>query len=216
MLRAALAYPLAGEGRGRRLLGSLVLVASLLLLVTVPIYVGYLVRLARDVAFGDETPPSNADVGGLFVQGLSALGLMTAYAALPLAPFVVASLPFVDLALGTAGRAALVVVVVGLAYLLPAVVVSYAVQGNVVGGLAFRRIGRALASPGYLVAWLPGVVVLAASLGAGALLGATGLGIVLAPPVVLYGTLVAGHLFARGFAGQVDLPRRPVVRQRPG
>jgi hypothetical protein len=214
MLRAALVFPVAGERRGRRILGTLVVVASAPLLVTLPIYVGYLVRVLRDVAYGDAAPPRNADVGGLFVEGLTALGIVVGYAALPLAPFVVASLPFVDVALGTPGRVALVAVALLLAYVLPAVLASYAVDASVVGGLAVRRIWRALASPSYLVAWVPAAVVSGGVLAS--VVGLDRLGIaptlVVGPPVVLYGTLVASYLVGRGFADAVDLPRRPVVR----
>ncbi|MFB6157749.1 MAG: DUF4013 domain-containing protein [Haloferacaceae archaeon] len=214
MLREALAFPFAGERRGRRILGTLVMVASIPLLVTAPIYVGYLVRLLRDVAYGDAAPPRNADIGGLFVEGLTALSLVTAYAAVPLAPFVVASLPFVDVALGTPGRVALAAVSLLLAYVLPAVLASYAVDASVVGGLAGRRIWRALTSRDYLVAWIPAAVVGAAVVASVWVLGLFGIApsLVVGPPVVLYGTLVAGHLLARGFAASVELARRPVVR----
>lgn len=214
MLREALAYPFAGERPGRRLLGTLVVVASMLLLVTVPIYVGYLVRLLRGVAYGEETPPRNEDIGGMFIEGLTAIGLAIVYAALPLAPFVVISLPFVDVTLGTPGLAAFAVVSLLLAYLLPAVVASYAVDANVVGGLSVRRIARALGSRRYLVAWVPAVVVVGPALASTWVLGGFGVVPILlvGPPVVLYGTLVGAYLVARGFADSVDLPRRPVVR----
>ena len=212
MFREALAYPFAGERPGRRLLGTFVIVASLALVVTVPIYVGYLVRLFREAAYGEAAPPRNGDVGGLFVDGLTALGLVAAYAALPLAPFVVVSLPFVDVTLGTAGRIAFAAVSLGLAYVVPAVVASYAVDANVVGGLAVRRIARALRSPGYLRAWLLAAVVVGpalAGVGALALFGVVPV-LLVGPAFVLYGTLVGGVLVAQGFAGAVDLPRRPV------
>jgi hypothetical protein len=214
MFREALAYPLAGERRGRRILGTLVMVASIPLLVTVPIYVGYLVRLLRDAAYGDAAPPRNADIGGMFVEGLTAISLAVVYAALPLAPFVVVSLPFVDVTLGTPGRVALAVVSLLLAYVVPAVVASYAADANVVGGLAGRRIWRALTSRDYLVAWVPAAVVVGAVSACVWVLGLFGIApsLLLGPPVVLYGTLVAGYLVARGFAASVDLARRPVVR----
>lgn len=214
MLREALAYPFAGERPGRRILGTLLVVASLVLLVTVPVYVGYLVRLLRSVTYGEEAPPRNEDIGGMFIEGLTAIGLVVVYAALPLAPFVYVTLPFVDVSLGTPGLAALALVSLLLAYLLPAVLASYAADANVVGGLAVRRIWRALGSSAYLVAWVPAVAVAGPALASVWILGVFGVIPILlvGPPVVLYGTLVGGHLVARGFAESVDLPRRPVVR----
>ncbi len=215
MFREALVYPFAGERPGRRLLGTFVIIASLVLLVTVPIYVGYLVRLLREAAYGEDAPPRNGDVGGLFVNGLTALGLVAVYAALPLAPFVVVSLPFVDVTLGTPGQVALAVVSLALAYLVPAVLASYAVDANVVGGLAVRRIARALRSPGYLRAWITAVVVVAPALavvGVLALFGPLPV-LLIGPAVVLYGTVVGGAVVGWGFAGAVDMPRRPVRRE---
>lgn len=214
MLRAALVYPFAGERRGRRLAASLVLVASLVLLVTIPIYVGYLVRLFRDAAYGDESPPAVSDLGGLFVEGLSAAGLAVAYGALPLAPFVVVSLPFVTVDLGTSGRVAFGLVLLGLSYVLPAVLCSYAVQGNVVGGLAGRRILGTLGSREYLVPWLPGVVLCWASATCVWALGWVGVVpiFLVGAPALVFGTVAGSYLFATGFANAVELPRRPVIR----
>lgn len=214
MLREALAYPFAGERRGRRILGTLVMVASIPLLVTAPIYVGYLVRLLRDAAYGDAAPPRNADIGGLFIEGLTAISLVIVYAALPLSPFVVASLPFVDVSLGTPGQVGLAAVSLLLAYVLPAVLASYAADASVVGGLAVRRIWRALTSRDYVVAWVPAAVIGGGVVASVWVLGGLGVAttLVFGPPIVLYGTVVAGYLVARGFAASVTLARRPVVR----
>lgn len=214
MFREALVYPFAGERRSRRILGTLVMVASIPLLVTVPIYVGYLVRVLRDAAYGDAAPPRNADIGGLFVEGLTAISLVIVYAAVPLAPFVVASLPFVDVSLGTPGRVALAVVSLLLAYVLPAILASYATDASVVGGLAVRRIWRALTSRTYVVAWVPATVIGSGVLASVLFLDRLGIAptLVFGPPIVLYGTLVAANLVARGFADSVELARRPVVR----
>lgn len=214
MLREALAFPFAGERRGRRILGTLVMVASIPLLVTAPIYVGYLVRLLRDAAYGDAAPPRNTDIGGLFIEGLTAISLVVVYAAVPFAPFVVASLPFVDVALGTPGQVALAAVSLVLAYVLPAVLASYAADASVVGGLAGRRIWRALTSRSYLVAWVPAAVIGGGVLVSVLILDRLGVAptLLVGPPVVFYGTTVAGYLVARGFAASVELARRPVVR----
>lgn len=214
MLREALAYPFAGERRGRRILGTLVMVASIPLLVTAPIYAGYVVRLLRDAAYGDTAPPRNADIGGLFVEGLTAISLVVVYAAVPLSPFVVASLPFIDVSFGTAGEVALAAVSLVLAYVLPAVLASYAADASVVGGLAGRRIWRALTSRDYVVAWIPAAVIGGGVAVSVLILGSLGVitTIVFGTPVVFYGTTVAGYLVARGFAASVTLARRPVVR----
>jgi hypothetical protein len=216
VFHTALAYPVRGERRGRRIAGSLVLVVSLALLITVPVYAGYLVRLLRNAAYGDEAPPGLHDVGGLFVEGLSAVGLVVAYAALPMAPFVVASLPPVDVAFGRAGAVAFAAAVVALGYVLPAVLTAYAVAGSVVGGLSVRRIGRVLGSRSYLTAWVPAAAVVGPALVGTWALGWVGVAaiVLVGAPLVLYATVTGCYLVARGFAGAVDLPRRPVARRR--
>jgi hypothetical protein len=150
----------------------------------------------------------------MFVEGLSATGLAVTYAALPLAPFVAVTLPFVDVGLGRAGVAALALVAAVLAVVVPAALASYAVAANVVGGLAVRRVGGVLAAPAYLARGVPAAVLGAVPFAAVWLLGGFGLvpAVVVGAPLVWYGTVVGARLVGTAFGAAADLPRRPVVR----
>lgn len=82
MAWSPLRYPLGGDATAKTLLVGGVLMALDGLVVPTVLRMGYLVRVLRGTARGDETPPAWTDWRGLAVDGLKALLVLLAYALL--------------------------------------------------------------------------------------------------------------------------------------
>ncbi|WP_225334444.1 DUF4013 domain-containing protein [Halomicrobium urmianum] len=222
MFEDALRYPWTGDDRLETIVVGGVL--GLLGMLVVPVFLvfGYLVRVVRRVAEGDEAPPSFDDWGELLVDGLKAFVVALVYGLVPAVVFAVAVLtlflPFTAVeetgpgsavSTGTmvdpvALVAALAVVALALGltlvalYLLPAGVAALARTGRL--GAAFspselRRIGL---NGRYATGWLVAVgISILASVVAG-VLAATVAGAVLVPFVNFYGSVAGAYAVGRG------------------
>jgi len=209
MLEDALRYPVNGEDRAATLvIGGLLLVFSFLIL---PAFVlqGYLLRVLRSTATGEDAAPSFTDWGELLVDGLKLLVVTLLYGVAISVPFAVgaAIVGIGGLAGSDAGVAAFgvvgllvmavaLVVTIAVGYVLPAAMTNFALEGNVGAAFDVDAIRGAAFSSKYLVGVLLGVV-----LGGVVNTVASPLALVLVGiPLLFYGQVVTYYCFGRGFA----------------
>lgn len=213
MLEDALRYPLNSDDRVATLLigGALILLSPLVL----PAFVmqGYLLRVLRSAAAGEDAAPSFTDWGGLFVDGLKLLVVGLAYGLVIAVPFVIAAAVVgVGSGLGSAvggDAAAPAVGIVGIllfllatllsiliAYLLPAAMTNFAVEGRMGAAFDVDTVSSAAFSTDYLVGVVLGVVL------GGAINAVAGplVFLLVGLPLLFYGQVVTSYCFARGFA----------------
>lgn len=226
MLRDALQFPVRGDDAAKTvLIGGLLALFGFLLVPVIPL-VGYLQRVFRATAAGEDLPPVFDDLEGLFVDGLRATAASLAYFAVPLVAglFVfVAVAVFVPVAAVSAGSGAepavtsavrgtvaLALLGVGLvslvwslaaSYVLPPALARVAETDRLGSAFALRRVWATAATTEYLTAWL-------LALGVGVVFGAV-LGAVAAVPLVgwlaapfasFYLGVVTVRLYAEGIA----------------
>lgn len=175
MLSEALAYPRRGNAVfARHALGAVFILFGSLLVPTFLIY-GYLVRVVRGVAAGDPEPPEWDEWEDLLIDGLKYFAVTFIYGlpVLVLGAFAAVLGTFVALSFlnGSETPSMAIVLVPGFfflmmalaasmaAYLLPAAIVHFALEGEVEAAFRLRTIlGNALSWP-YAVAWLKTIVV---------------------------------------------------------
>ena len=169
------------------LLGGVLLLASPLLIPAFAV-LGYVVRVLRRTADGDDEPPVFDAWGELLVDGLKAFVVAFVYSLLPLSVVAVA----VGLSIGTlvavpggetagvgtvvvglivlvAGLVSLLASLVGL-YVTPAALAAVADSGRVGDGFALGTLWSVISKRAYATGWLTAaVVVLAGSLAVGVL-----------------------------------------------
>lgn len=216
MLDEALSYPRNGDDSLTTLLigGAVVLIGVFVPLLPQIVLNGYVTRVLRSSAAGEEVPPRFEGWGDLFVDGVKLFAIQLAYAI----PVVIISVAFaasvlvitgVETAPGTGGSSfggpgalfvflLALVVALGLlvGYVLPAALANFAYHDRLGRAFAFREVLSVSFTSDYLVAWVLVVV-------GGVLLGLVGalLSIVLVGFVVLfYVQVVAYYLFGRGYA----------------
>jgi hypothetical protein len=169
------------------LIGGVLLLASPLLIPAFAV-LGYVVRVLRRTADGDDEPPVFDAWGELLVDGLKAFVVAFVYSLLPLGVVAVAA----GLSIGTlavvpggetagvgtvvvglivlvAGLVSLLVSLVGL-YVTPAALAAVADSGRVGDGFALGTLWGVISKRAYATGWLTAaVVVLAGSLAVGVL-----------------------------------------------
>ncbi|WP_435063735.1 DUF4013 domain-containing protein [Halobaculum sp. EA56] len=209
MLEDALRYPLNSDDRLATLvIGGLLLVFSFLIL---PAFVlqGYLLRVLRSAAGGDEAAPSFTDWGELLVNGLKLIVVLFVYGIVAAVPFLLAvfvaglgGLTGSDAGLAAFGLVGLLLfllatlVAVAVGYVLPAGLTNFALEGNLGAAFDLSAIREAALSAKYLVGVLLGVVVGVVIQTVASPFAAVLIGI----PALFYGQVVTYYCFGRGFA----------------
>jgi hypothetical protein len=166
---------------------------------------GYLVRVVRS-AVDDETAPSFTDWGELIVDGLGLFVLQFGAAVLLAVAFVILtaisalseSSVGVEIAgiIALIGLIALAALALGVAYLLPAAIVNFAIEGSLRAAFDAEAVLGGARTSDYAVAWL-----LAAFVGIGGSLLGGALSIAIVGVFILfYVQVVVSYLFGRGFA----------------
>ena len=221
MFEDALRFPWHGERKAETLLiGGVLTLLSVLFLPGLFVY-GYLVRVVRRTAAGeDDAPPRFGEWGERLVDGLLAFVISTLYFLVPAIVVAGGALLFlvpVTVAGGGAdtgagllalagGVLALVTVVLSLvlvlaaSYLVPAAVAAYARTGRF--GSAFSpAILRPIATDGrYATGWVVAVIVGFLAQVVASVVSATGIGLVLVPFVLFYGYVAAAYAIGLGVA----------------
>ncbi|EMA65045.1 DUF4013 domain-containing protein [Halorubrum kocurii] len=169
-------------------IGGVLLLASPLLIPSF-LVLGYLARVLRQTADGDDEPPVFEEWGDLLVEGAKAFAVTFVYSLLPLAILAVAAVFGVGAAvLGSGdgaggilgglvgGLLALLLVVAALAvsvagvYVTPAALAAVAESGRVGDGFALGALWGVVSKRAYAVGWLTAIAVaLAGSLAIGVL-----------------------------------------------
>ena len=233
MLEASLTYLRDGDDAvTTAVIGGLLLLASPLVIPSI-LVLGYLTRVLRRTADGDDEPPFFGEWGELFVDGLKAFAVAFVYSLLPLA--VVAAAVAVSLSafvvvpgtgdggagtfLGTfavgivvlvAGLVALVLSLVGL-YVTPAALAAVADSGRVGDGFAVGTLWGVVTKRAYATGWLTAaVVVLAGALAIGVLSVVPVLGTIAGVFVQFYALVAAAAI-----VGWTWTDVRPVATEPP-
>lgn len=170
------------------LIGGVLLLASPLVVPSI-LVLGYVSRVLRRTADGDDAPPIFEEWGDLLVEGAKAFAVTLVYSLLPLLVFAVAAVFGVGAAvIGSGGGdggllggliggalalllalAALVVSLAGL-YVTPAALAAVADSGRVGDGFAVGTLWTVVTKRAYATGWLTAaVVVLAGALAVGVL-----------------------------------------------
>ncbi|WP_144797802.1 DUF4013 domain-containing protein [Halorubrum depositum] len=170
------------------LIGGVLLLASPLVVPSI-LVLGYVSRVLRRTADGDDAPPVFEEWGDLLVEGAKAFAVTLVYSLLPLLVFAVAAVFGVGAAvIGSGGGdggllggliggalalllalAALAVSLVGL-YVTPAALAAVADSGRVGDGFAVGTLWTVVTKRAYATGWLTAaVVVLAGALAIGVL-----------------------------------------------
>lgn len=226
MLDAALRFPWKGEKNVETILvGGVLSLLGVFFIPTLFVY-GYLVRVVRQVAAGDdELPPVFDEWGDLLVDGILAFIISLVYFLVPAIVIAAGALAWllpvgVGTSVGGTGGNSMAVLGVVLAfataavglltllaaiYLFPAAIAAFARTGSF--GAAFspsilRQIGG---DSDYATAWLIAIVIgILAQIVAGAV-AITVLGLVLVPFITFYGNIASAYAIGRGVEA-VDLP----------
>ena len=229
MLEASLTYLRDGDDAvTTAVIGGLLLLASPLIIPSVLIF-GYLTRVVRRTADGDDEPPAFEAWGALFVDGLKAFAVAFVYSLLPLG--VLAAAAFVALgafvvvpgdgsvgagtvAVGlfvlVAGFVALVLSLVGL-YVTPAALAAVADSGKVGDGFALGTLWGVVTKRAYATGWITAaVVVLAGALAIGVLSTVPILGTIAGVFVQFYALVAAAAI-----VGWTWTDVRPVATEPP-
>lgn len=179
---------------------------------------GYLIRVLRDSVDGESEAPSFTRWGELLVDGLKVLLIGFAYSLIVVVPVVLISLVVLGGAsLGGdsggvrlfASLASVLLFLVAfalslvVAYLLPAAMANFAVEGRLSAAFDFGTIRRVIFTGDYAIAWLVGLIVnVAGGLIGGALtILAVGIFIVFLAQVLTF------YVWGRGFAEALNRDR---------
>jgi hypothetical protein len=201
------------------LIGGVLLIFSWLL---VPLFavMGYIVRVVRRTAAGNDEAPAFEDWEDLVVTGAKAFAIQFVYGVVPaLLAAVFVGVGVLGAASGSEGGVAfggllavvgvLLAVVLGLlaAYLSPAAIANFAERGTVGAGFAVGDLRPIWTSAVYARAWLLGAVVVLAAGVVGGLLGVVPvLGQVLTAFVTFYALVAAYYVIghAWGELGEIE------------
>jgi len=220
MFEDALRFPWHGERNAETLVvGGILTLVGVLFLPLLFVY-GYLVRVVRQTAAGDvEAPPQFSEWGDLLVDGLVAFVISTLYALVPGIVVTAGALLFVVpvtavSSVGTDGGGGLLVVlgtllalfavvlsvalVVATLYFVPAAIAAYARTGRF--GAAFEpQLLRPIVTDGrYATGWVVAVVVSFLAQVVASAVSATGIGVVLVPFVLFYGSVAGAYAIGVG------------------
>lgn len=209
----ALSFPLRGDDAvGRVVLGSVLVLLSLVLVVPGVALAGYAVAVCRSVLAGDEQPPALGDWRTLSRDGVDVAAITLVYAAPGLVVAALSAAVPVLASMGPGGGgggmvAALLAVVFGfggsvvataygvaVAYVLPAALVNYARTGTVSAAWDRTTLREVLLDGDYVATWMAGTLVAVAAASIGGATAAAMVGF----PVLLYGLVAATALFTRG------------------
>ncbi|MBX0294336.1 DUF4013 domain-containing protein [Haloarcula nitratireducens] len=223
MLEDALRFPWNGEKKGETLLvGGLLSLLGFLFVPLLFVY-GYLVRVIRQVAAGEpERPPVFDDWGELLVDGVVAFVISLVYLLVPtvaiafvgglfLFPVIVVEgsaagavgprsglLAVGGLLLALLALSASFLLLLAAAYLAPAGVAAFARTGRFGAAFSPSHLRTVGGDRRYATGWLVAVVVgFLAQVVAGAV-GATGLGALLVPFVLFYGSVASAYAIGVG------------------
>lgn len=159
------------------LIGGLLLLTSPLIVPSI-LVLGYVSRVLRQTADGDDMPPEFDDWGDLFGEGLKGFAVTLVYSLVPAMVFAIAVVFGVGAAiLGSGGGAdgalggllggtvalllALVALVVSIAglYVTPAALASVAESGRISDGFAIGTLWTVVSKPAYATGWLTAAAV---------------------------------------------------------
>jgi len=222
MLSEAFEFPKAGDDwLPTILIGGVLSILSALVL---PAFVlqGYLVRALRDGAAGERAAPSFTQWGELLVDGLKLFVVNIVYSIVVVIPMfiglsVVGGLGVVAgesnagaLFTGLVGLVILLLfVVLGLllAYVVPAAMANFAIEGRIGAAFAFGTIREGAFTSEYATAWVLSIVV---SIVGGIVGGALSL-ILVGIFVLFYVQVMTYFLWGRGFAAGLDARSSPSI-----
>ena len=208
MLSDALSFPTdSDDWLPTLLIGGVLTLLSPLLLPSLVVY-GYLARVMRRGAAGENRSPSFTDWGSLFGDGVMLFVVTLGYLLVALVPVVVAgvalgagtqlgggtSVPnLVSGLLGLGFMLVVVAVFLLLAYFLPAAYVNFIIDdGSFRSAFAVRTIARGAFTGKYAVAWVMGTVF--------AFVGSLFLFTVVGAVATFYAQVAAYYLYSRGFS----------------
>lgn len=231
MLEEGLSYPFKGDNSiGRNLIGGLLLV-FFWLFVPLLAFFGYIVRVLRTTAEGEENPPEFGDWGDMIVDGLKGMVVFLAYGIIPYA-LLFGIITFMGV-LGQAGESGqaiaggigilgfllTLVVSVVVQYIVPAALANFAREERIGAAFDFSTLQNVLLSSDYFVAWLLPIVVFVLLYGIGIFLAITVVGLILLPWLYFYGFVVTYRMFGMAYAKALDLDgdsAEPGTDQEPG
>lgn len=219
VLEDALSFPMSDDDWVVTILiGGVVAIAGVLLL---PFFIlqGYFVAVIREVLAGEDLPEwGDVGMGDLLVDGLKLTAVGLVYALVLVVPF------FLLTTLGAIGGAAggdaagavvgLLVAVFVLVYFVGVLVVSYFLPAAIVNFARHRSVGAAfdfgtirdvVTNRDYLVGWLLAIAINLLSSVVISVLFVTIIGILLAPWVSFFFNVAYFYVFARAYAGALDL-----------
>ena len=179
---------------------------------------GYLIRVMRDAVDGESEAPSFTRWGELLVDGLKVLVIGLAYSLVVIVPTVLFSF-VIGAGAGIGGDSGgvrlftglasilffLVVVVLSLliAYVIPAAMANFAVEGRLGAAFDFGTIRSVIFTGDYAVAWLVGMVVNVA----GGIVGGALTLLVVGVFVVFLSQVLTFYIWGRGFAEALNRDR---------
>ncbi|WP_435146928.1 DUF4013 domain-containing protein [Halobaculum sp. P14] len=210
MFEDAVKFPLESEDRVSTLIIGGVLTLLSVLIIPAFIVQGYLIRVLRAAATGEEAAPSFTDWGDLFVDGLKLLVINLVYGIAIMVPFVLVGVVGIGGAAfteGFGGVAALSAVTVLLfalvalvalviSYVIPAALTNFALDGSLSAAFDVDTIKQVALTGDYFVGVLLGVVL-------GGVIGTIASPLVfllVGIPLLFYGQVVTYYCFGRGFA----------------
>ncbi len=216
MFSDALTYPKSGTDAVKTILIGGVLTLLSVLLVPIALVTGYVVRVARSVNDGAETPPVFDDWGELFVDGVKGVAIMFVYFLVPAVVFAVfaggaAFLGAARLGAAVALIGALVAFPLWLAawYVGTAGFINFAVTGRFGAAFEFEALRPIVTSGTFATAWLVGLGVLVLGSVVSGIIGLIPIIGLLAAFVAFYVTVAATYCYANGFADVISVESAP-------
>lgn len=215
MISEAIDYPRSNDDPLRTILIGGLLALTSVLIVPAIVLVGYLMRVLRSVAHGDERAPAFENWEALFREGVRGAIVAVAYGLVS----AIGAVVFVGGAIALASDAG-VLGVLGLlvggllwfglalaaAYVTPAALANVAERGRVADGFDVDALRPVLFSGSYATAWLVGLgFVLAGGVVAGALNAVPGLGTVAGAFVGFYAGVAAYYVIGRAWGDRDEL-----------
>ncbi|MFC7020772.1 MULTISPECIES: DUF4013 domain-containing protein [Haloarcula] len=230
MLDDAIRYPWTGEQNVETILvGGVLSLLGVFFVPTLLVY-GYLVRVVRQVAAGDDAkPPTFDEWADLLVDGVVAFAISLVYFLVPALVITVAAVAWivpvsVGTGIGGSGGNSLAVVGVLLAvatgvvallalvaafYLFPAAIAVYARTGSVRAAFSPAVLRAVGTTDTYATAWVVALVIALVAQIVGGAIALTVIGLILVPFVGFYGNVAAAYAIGRGIR-ETDLPGEPL------
>lgn len=215
MISNAIDYPRSNDDAVRTVLIGGLLALTSVLIVPAVLLVGYLMRVVRSVARGDERAPAFEDWDRLLRDGVRGSIVALAYGLLPAVGGLVIAGGAVALANDAGALGAFGVLVGGLlwfvallfaAYVTPAALANVAERGRIAAGFDADALSPVLTDGTYATAWLVGLgFVLAGGVVAGAFGSVPGLGTVVGAFVGFYAAVAAYYAIGRAWGAREDV-----------